>query len=87
MNPCAHIPNHVLQLTYNQEAIFKGRWVLNGYFFQLAHFSSGYETHNIHYTIQDDLQIENRGCSHFRHKFQRSHDYLIHYQSEDFCAH
>ena len=48
-------------------------------------------SHNIRWTSLEWLLFfpENldQGCSYFHHSFWSSYDYLIHYQSEDSCAH
>jgi hypothetical protein len=34
----------------------------------------------------DGEQVSNRGHGYFPHNFWSSHEYLVHYQSEGFCA-
>ena len=50
-----------------------GRWVLNGYFFQVAHVSKYLK----HATRTRWLAKPNRGHSHFPHNFQSLYEHLI----------
>ena len=63
----------------------QGRWVLIGYnFFFLT---SQLLLRMKHAISTRWLANINRGCVCFSHSFWSSYEYLIHYQSENLCAH
>ena len=72
-------PSYITIMNDQRKVLLQGLVTLNGYFFQLIHFSKDMK-HDIWYEM---VANPCRSHSHFPHNLWSSYEYLIYYQSDE----